>query len=79
MMTLFGLYPYERHLNMNAQHLKSHSHTDWDNLDQMADDETVTVTIDADVLAWFLAQGPEYQKRISAALRLYAEVHKEAA
>ena len=39
----------------------------------------VTVTIDVDVLEWFRAQGPEYQKRISAALRLYAEVHQEAA
>jgi uncharacterized protein (DUF4415 family) len=39
----------------------------------------VTVSVDADVLAWFRAQGPEYQKRMNAALRIYAEAHKEAA
>ncbi len=39
----------------------------------------VAVSVDADVLAWFRAQGPEYQKRMNAALRIYAEAHKAAA
>jgi uncharacterized protein (DUF4415 family) len=39
----------------------------------------VVVSIDTDVLAWFRAQGPDYQKRLSAALRIYAAAHQEAA
>lgn len=38
---------------------------------------SVTVSVDADVLAWFEAQGKEFQQRINAALRIYAEVHKQ--
>lgn len=37
--------------------------------------QQVTLPIEADVLAWFQAQD-DPQARISAALRLYAEVHK---
>lgn len=37
---------------------------------------SVTVNIDADVLAWFEAQGEEFQQRINAALRIYAEAHR---
>ncbi len=37
----------------------------------------VTVNVDADVLAWFRGQGEEFQQRINAALRIYAEAHKE--
>ena len=37
----------------------------------------VTVNVDADVLEWFRAQGEEFQSRINAALRIYAEAHKE--
>ena len=37
---------------------------------------TVTLNVDADVLAWFQAQGAEYEKRINAALRIYAEAHE---
>lgn len=37
----------------------------------------VTVDVDADVLEWFKAQGEEFQSRINAALRIYAEAHKE--
>ena len=37
----------------------------------------VTVNVDADVLEWFKAQGEEFQNRINAALRIYAEAHKE--
>ena len=36
----------------------------------------VTIHLDPDVLAWFKAQGGEYEQRINAALRIYAEVHK---
>jgi uncharacterized protein (DUF4415 family) len=38
---------------------------------------SVTVDVDADVLEWFRAQGGEFQQRINAALRIYAEAHKE--
>lgn len=36
-----------------------------------------TLELDADVLAWFRAQGAEFQQRINAALKIYAEAHKE--
>ena len=39
----------------------------------------VTVPVDADLLAWFQAQGSESEQRIIAALRIYAEAHKDAA
>lgn len=39
----------------------------------------VALTVDEDVVAWFRAQGPDYQKRMIAALRIYAEAHKTAA
>lgn len=38
---------------------------------------SITVNVDADVLEWFRAQGKEFQQRINAALRIYAEAHKE--
>jgi uncharacterized protein (DUF4415 family) len=38
---------------------------------------SVTLDVDADVLAWFEAQGEEFQHRINTALRAYAEAHKE--
>ncbi len=38
---------------------------------------SMTVSVDADVLEWFKAQGEEFQNRINAALRIYAEAHKE--
>lgn len=38
---------------------------------------SVTVSIDPDVLAWYKAQGEQFQSRINAALRIYAEAHKE--
>ena len=38
---------------------------------------SVTINVDADVLEWFRAQGEEFQQRINAALRIYAEAHKE--
>jgi uncharacterized protein (DUF4415 family) len=38
--------------------------------------EPVTLDVDADVLAWFKAQGDDYEQRLNAALRIYAEAHK---
>ena len=38
----------------------------------------VTVQVDKDTLAWFEAQGPDYEQRLSAALRVYADAHKAA-
>lgn len=37
----------------------------------------VTLSVDDDVLKWFEAQGTEFQHRINAALRIYAEAHQE--
>ena len=39
----------------------------------------VTVQLDPDLLAWFQALGNDYQKRMVAALRIYAEAHKDVA
>ena len=39
----------------------------------------VVISVDADVIEWFKAQGDEYQKLLNAALRIYAEAHKERA
>lgn len=36
---------------------------------------TITIDVDADVLAWFKAQQGECEHRINAALRIYAEAH----
>lgn len=38
---------------------------------------TLTVSVDEDVAKWYAAQGPEYRQRIDAALRIYAEAHRE--
>jgi len=38
---------------------------------------SVTMIVDADVIEWFRAQGEEFQHRINAALRIYAEAHQE--
>ncbi len=41
--------------------------------------QQVTLRIDADLLAWFKAQGGKYQTQINAALREYVEArHREA-
>lgn len=39
----------------------------------------VTIEIEPDILAWFKAQGEDYQQRLTAALRLYAEAHRSFA
>jgi uncharacterized protein (DUF4415 family) len=38
---------------------------------------TITVKLDPDVLVWYQAQGEQYEQRISAALRIYAEAHRQ--
>lgn len=38
---------------------------------------SVTLNVDADVLEWFKAQGEDFRNRINAALKIYAEAHKE--
>jgi uncharacterized protein (DUF4415 family) len=35
-----------------------------------------TVLVDPDVLAWFRAQGDEGERRMTAALRIYANAHR---
>ncbi len=37
----------------------------------------VTMPIDLDLLAWFQEQGSESEQRMIAALRIYAEAHKD--
>jgi uncharacterized protein (DUF4415 family) len=37
----------------------------------------VTVHVDPDVLAWFQAQGQASEQRMNAALRIYAEAHRQ--
>ncbi len=37
----------------------------------------VTIHIDPDLLAWFRSQGSEYEQRMIAALRIYAQAHKD--
>jgi len=39
----------------------------------------VEVAVDEDILAWFQSQGQDYEKRMRAALRLYAEAHRASA
>jgi len=36
----------------------------------------VTVHVDLDVLVWFQSQGQQYEQRLNAALRIYAEAHQ---
>jgi len=38
---------------------------------------SITLDVDADVLEWFRAQGEDFQNRINAALKIYAEAHRE--
>ena len=40
--------------------------------------DMVMMHVDPDVLAWFKAQGDDYEQRINAALRIYAEAHQAA-
>ena len=40
-------------------------------------EERRAVQLDADLFAWFKAQGEGYQQRINAILRAYKEAHQE--
>ena len=40
---------------------------------------TITVQVEPEVLAWFKEQGDEWERRAAAALRIYAEAHREPA
>jgi uncharacterized protein (DUF4415 family) len=88
---------------MSVRNSKTHSETNWERIDSMADEEidtsdippldddffrrarwrmpgkktAVTLSVDDDVLKWFEAQGAEFQHRINAALRIYAEAHRD--
>lgn len=37
---------------------------------------SVTIAVDADVVAWYQAQGTEGLQRMNAALRIYANAHR---
>ncbi len=39
---------------------------------------SLTVSVDADVARWYEEQGDEFQQRVNAALRIYAEAHRES-
>lgn len=39
---------------------------------------SVTIRVAPEVLAWFQAQGEDGEHRMAAALRIYAEAHREA-
>lgn len=44
---------------------------------RMPEKVSVTLDVNADVLEWFKAQGEDFQQRMNAALKIYAEAHKE--
>ncbi len=88
---------------MSAKSLKRKSQTNWEKVDNLADDQidtsdigpldedffkhvelsirppkkSLTVRLDADVLAWFRKQGKGYQTRINAILRTYMKAHSK--
>ena len=37
----------------------------------------VTLSVDSEVLKWFEGQGADFQQRINAALKIYAEAHQK--
>jgi uncharacterized protein (DUF4415 family) len=45
---------------------------------RMPDKKTaVTLSVDSEVLKWFESQGADFQHRINAALKIYAEAHQK--
>lgn len=38
---------------------------------------SMTIHVEPDVLAWFKEQGDQWERRAAAALRIYAEAHRE--
>jgi uncharacterized protein (DUF4415 family) len=43
-----------------------------------AEKVSVTIDVDADVLEWFRTQGTDFQRRMNAALKIYAQAHKHS-
>lgn len=41
--------------------------------------DTVSIRVDPETLAWFKSKGEEAEEHMSAALRIYAEAHKNVA
>lgn len=39
---------------------------------------SITVRVEPDILEWFKAQGDEYDRLMTVALRIYAEAHKKS-
>ncbi len=37
----------------------------------------VTLSVDSEVLKWFEAQGADFQQRVNAALKIYAQAHQD--
>lgn len=37
----------------------------------------VTLSVNSEVLKWFEGQGADFQQRVNAALKIYAESHQE--
>ncbi len=37
----------------------------------------VTLSVDSEVLKWFEARGADFQQRVNAALKIYAQAHQE--
>jgi len=37
----------------------------------------VTLSVDSEVLKWFEGQGADFQQRVNAALKIYAEAHQK--
>ena len=46
---------------------------------QMPSPVPITVNVEPEVLEWFRALGEDYLYRMAAALRIYAEAHKDLA
>ena len=49
------------------------AHAQW----QESEQPMVALVVEPDVLNWFKAQGGHFRRRVNAALRIYAEAHKE--
>ena len=89
---------------MKNTNTKSSSATDWERIDNLADEQidtsdipalgadffaraewqmpsklTVILSVDADVFEWFQSQDKNSKEKMNAALRIYAEAHKQAA
>ncbi|MBP8252614.1 MAG: BrnA antitoxin family protein [Herpetosiphon sp.] len=39
---------------------------------------TVMLQVDPDILAWFKAQGADFERRMNVALRIYADAHLQS-